>query len=612
MTAGWWSQPFAEEGSATAEGIVNQLGRPALKELTVLVREAAQNSWDAKSGDHDVHFTVNLRRLGGNSTEWKNVLLPGAGGILAENLAHSLTDDAVVITISDRFTRGLGGPLRAGSKPKAGERSDFVQFLRNVGEARDHAFGGGTYGFGKGIFYRLSKCASILVDSYTGDGSVAERRLMGAALANSFYDEDDRRFTGRHWWGVDVNGIPDPLLGKDAVAVATSLGLPGFADGISGTDIVVIGALLDSNDDEMSELSEPQSLMEAANFMASSILWNLWPKMVPQDGTPRMLFRVAVEGVDIAIPDPMTCVDLAPFARSLIDVREGRSTKYTRTKAPKLAGELSISLAPNVELEKSAVVRSARPFVGPSHHVARMRLAELVVDYYPGPTHPDELVRYGGVFRSVAESDSHFAESEPPTHDDWVSSGLTGVSKGVVQNSRQFLNRELGRHFGPAPLSSTTGQAGLGRLASRLSRLNPTLRSGGAGPTAGTSGGPQGGSGGTRRSNRSPRIVDQARLKVFNGIPYVVARVALPGGLDESIFSATVNVILDGGSRESQLFAGANVPEIIQWQPVQKGPAVHGPILTSMSLEDSEWWVYASYVPDAVVRVEVKRVSGEL
>ena len=42
---------FSPTGNIASEGMRNQLGRPKLDRLAVLVREAAQNSWDAKAED---------------------------------------------------------------------------------------------------------------------------------------------------------------------------------------------------------------------------------------------------------------------------------------------------------------------------------------------------------------------------------------------------------------------------------------------------------------------------------------------------------------------------------------------------------------------------------
>ncbi len=47
-------------GSMMSIGILNQLGRPNLDTLAVLVREAVQNSWDARlANDIPVFFGIN-------------------------------------------------------------------------------------------------------------------------------------------------------------------------------------------------------------------------------------------------------------------------------------------------------------------------------------------------------------------------------------------------------------------------------------------------------------------------------------------------------------------------------------------------------------------------
>src|SRR5688500_4546879 len=87
----WWSQPYEPEGSAAAEGIVKQLGQPRLDPLTVLVREAAQNSWDARRPGERLVFRMELRRLGLAAPAWRRVLLPGPAPESGVNLQNSLT-----------------------------------------------------------------------------------------------------------------------------------------------------------------------------------------------------------------------------------------------------------------------------------------------------------------------------------------------------------------------------------------------------------------------------------------------------------------------------------------------------------------------------------------
>ena len=43
-----YSEPYSATGGLAAEGVINQLGRPDIEPLEVVVREAIQNCWDAK------------------------------------------------------------------------------------------------------------------------------------------------------------------------------------------------------------------------------------------------------------------------------------------------------------------------------------------------------------------------------------------------------------------------------------------------------------------------------------------------------------------------------------------------------------------------------------
>lgn len=620
MTIRWWSQPFAPEGSAAAEGIVKQLGRPSLDPLAVLVREAAQNSWDARLPDEVVDFEIDVRVIRSEEVEtWRRLLLPGPAAASSVDLAGALRPGAVALVITDRNTVGLGGPLRAGVKAGDDETADFVQFLRNVGEPSDHEFGGGTYGFGKGIFYRISRAGAILVDTHTV--GPAPRRMMGAALGHSYYG-GDRRFTGRHWWGaVGSDDVPDPLVGEEADALSRSLGLPGFEDGRTGTDIVVLDAdlgLVGSDQD-----ARERSPQEAATYLTSAVLWNLWPKMVPDENGRQMRFFVGVDGSRVQVPAPDTLDDLAPFVDALQAVRAGRGTGYNRTVNPKKAGVLALSICVADSMSNRLIVTSARPFEGPSNHVARMRVAELVVDYLPGAPHPDARFGYGGVFRASEDADELFASSEPPTHDDWVIKGLTGTARGVVQGARSFVLKQIDERFGLGAQTGGAGGQGLGQFASRLADLvparsvrperktadgpGPVNRSGGGGNVAGTGGNA---GGGTTRTSRGgpPRLSGAPMLRFHEDRPFLVATVHVPASDTGRLVTAEAEVVVEGGGKEGDPPAGAAVPEVLQWQSVADGTVIDGPAVQLSAGAASDWYVFATYVPDAVVRFRVGQV----
>lgn len=135
----WYSQPYPPEGASAAEGIRNQLGRPELDLLTILVRESAQNSWDARilGSSEPVDFRIDMWTVGPAHTgPWRTLLQAGAPSNAQHFPLHnSLRQGSIrLLAVSDRGTRGLGGPTRANDA--VGPDRDFVSFIRNIGEPR--------------------------------------------------------------------------------------------------------------------------------------------------------------------------------------------------------------------------------------------------------------------------------------------------------------------------------------------------------------------------------------------------------------------------------------------------------------------------------------------
>jgi hypothetical protein len=605
VTARWWSQRFAAEGGAAAEGISKQLGRPALDPLTVLVREAAQNSWDARH-EGTVEFTIELRPLGDAVEAWRSLLLPGPDDASLIDVDSALRPDQYVIRISDRNTRGLGGPLRADVKAPPGAVANFVQFLRNVGEPSDRAGGGGTYGFGKGSLFGVSRARTIIVDSHCVDGLEADRRLMGSSLGHSYYDGSSIRYTGRHWWGEIHDDVPDPLVGSAAEDAACALGLPGFDDGRTGTDIVILGADLGRVDIDDNDTRE-RTPAEAATFMMSAVLWNLWPKFGSDERTRDMDFRILLDGRELDVPHPAEDPYLAPFVASLDELHTGEGRVYERVREPKRVGELSYRLVPADPRGNRPVrlaVSAAMPFEPPFRHVARMRAAELVVDYMEGPSHADVSIGYAGVFRADSgdKVEHAFATSEPPTHDDWVERGLSGTDLGIVRGARKFIKDTIASEIAPRT-GSGGGVSGLGALAAELAGLIPAAA--GNAPSPDGRGRTGSGGGGTVGGRKDPHVKGDARVVLHEGSPHVVARVVVPPGTAPRRILASASVVLEGGGAETQPPLGAAQPAIVGWRRDSDQWQAPGSSIQVDATETSDFFVYATYIPDAVVRIAI-------
>ncbi|MFC8760863.1 hypothetical protein ACFUAG_09120 [Streptomyces sp. NPDC057193] len=435
----WYSQPYPPEGASAAEGILNQLGRPELDLLTILVRESAQNSWDARSTEHigPVDYRIDLSTVSpAHIGPWRDLLLAGAPANTDEfPLRDTIRNGSVrLLSISDRGTRGLGGPTRANDA--VGSDRDFVSFIRNIGEPRDTALGGGTYGFGKGIFYLLSKSGTILVHTRcrTTQGEL-ETRLIGCTLWKSHVavqNGESRRFTGRHWWGDASGNVIEPLTGAQADTVARRLGLRPFASEETGTTVVVIDPSLD-------ELEPSQ----AAGYLAETIAWHLWPKMISIRGdSPAMRFSVTCDGIDHAVPDPRETAPLDMFvaAYEALNGPDGRDLECRRPKRHLGRFGAVKRIRPPLEPSRAGRMLNVETLV---HHVCLMRPAELVVTYRPGPKPPSENQAYAGVFRADESMDDVYAKAEPPTHDAWNPQSLQRPESTFVQTTFRRIDDAL-------------------------------------------------------------------------------------------------------------------------------------------------------------------------
>ncbi|MFJ4788930.1 hypothetical protein [Streptomyces sp. NPDC088794] len=319
-----------------------------------------------------------------------------------------------------------------------GPDRDFVSFIRNIGEPRETALGGGTYGFGKGIFYLLSKPGTVLVHSRCRTALGAyETRLIGCTLWKSYVaaDQDgNRRYTGRHWWGDTSGNVVEPLIGDEAEMVAQRLGLQAFGPHETGTTVVVI----DPNLDEL----EPS---EAAEYLGETMAWHLWPKMITTVGNPpSMRFSVTCDGVRHSVPDPRDTRPLNMFVTAY-EVMTGPDGSDLECHRPKRhLGRLGLvkRIMPSLEPTRASRMLGIEDLI---HHVCLMRPAELVVTYHAGPKPPSTNQGYAGVFRATESMDDVYARAEPPTHDAWNPQSLDRPDSTFVQTTFRRIGEALER-----------------------------------------------------------------------------------------------------------------------------------------------------------------------
>lgn len=485
------AETFPPSGGMAADGMKRLLGNPNLSLLQTVIREAVQNSWDARIVDENVEFHISLRRLGTRelSVLREQVLnvLPRPRASRAPLREFLAAEEPVIMELSDWGTRGLGGPTRADVVPAKGEHNDFVNFVRNMGARRDLAQGGGTYGYGKSSLYQMSHCSTVLIDSLsTSPGGRARRRFIGCHLGDAA-DIGGERLTGRHWWGIgdpEGEGLVEPLGGRAASRLSAALGMPTRDEGDTGTTL----AILDPD-------TEDRSLDEIAGEVVETLLWYLWPKMIANPaGQPAVRFRVSVDGSPVEIPQPESFppLDLLLEAYRAVKVQERGVTEIWSERPIKLLGHAAVSRGfrrPRVHLtDPDTTIIPAT-----CAHIALMRPVELVVRYEVGTALPSEAHEWAGVF--ICDDDDGveqaFADAEPPAHDDWVPDKMPkSRGKTYVRVALRKI-RDLASTFAlpdPGAVGGVSSQPSLAWAADRMGAFIPFVGQQGSRP-------PQGGGG---------------------------------------------------------------------------------------------------------------------
>lgn len=579
-------------GAIKAEGIKNQLGRPDIDRLTVLVREAAQNSWDARMKGEELRFELDLVSLDGPRHEaWRRILAPGAPGAGHAGLPLKETlnsEDLNLLIVSDYGTEGLGGPTRA-DQARQDAPHDYVSFILNVGDPRDTQLGGGTYGFGKAVFYLTSETSAIVVYTRCRDeNGQPESRLIGAGLGEAF-ETTEGAYTGRHWFGLPERDNVEPIRGTEADSIAAQLGMPRRGETDTGTSIAIIAPRLDD-----------RTLDEAARVLADSLLWHLWPKMLPETN-PSMRFAVRQDGHHVTLGAPSAHPLIREFAGALLDLdHHGTQVRYKGRDVGKILLRTHFSPPPVID----EVGHEAGLGDG-VRHCCLMRSPELVVEYRAGPPQPDQRVWYAGVFKVGDAFDAAFAEAEPPTHDGWIAAQLKQPERNLVQLVVTKIDKELREHAAPKAVDEplSTQSAGFAAMSQMLGQLLAPAAGYAAGPTVGSTARPGG-------AKKCVTNLGDPTWALLDGEPVLVQRFKVDAKRAVTI-DATVSVRLWGAGSESEAPVGATVPELLGWR-APDGTLHGGGRLALQPHEGGEWEALVRSPYDTATRIMVREAKESI
>ena len=528
----WYPKPFGA-GDMHSAGETKVLGRPEVDFASLLVRETAQNSWDARLPGVVPRFELRLRRL---DDHVRDVL---AWNIFGQRVQGSALDSALRaplltgLEVVDRGTRGLGGPARNDAVRTDGDPNDYADFILTVGAPPSDPSGGGSYGFGKTASYMASACSTIVVwsRSRTTDGRMVER-FVGSSMGETFH-VGDQRFTGRQWWGARdsseaANGALafDPVQGTEARRLGEAVFERHFEGDETGTSILILqfsprnGATEDDAEAEAGLGSRPLfdgdevgsqgalGLHALGQELARSVVWNLWPKIdTAQPRRWRMDTAVFSEGRAIPLPGAVGSPLLTSLGYCLGAIREVQAGGERSRQSVKVLPTSRYGLTTG-HLAVTRVLADTKgdPFSGLADSVALMRhRAELIVKYEPHSGNSMEALKWVGVFKPVADLDPVFSSAEPPAHDSWAHvEGLDKRTRSIVNVTLRGIRDRVRGFLTPQEVSTNTDGLSTGALSSALAGLAGGL----TGVTASADPGTRGG--GRRKGPPKPHVDVQA------------------------------------------------------------------------------------------------------
>ena len=510
--------------------VTKLLGVPSyIDEISLFVRETAQNTWDArkdKNSCNDANYRFVLRAFTElQAATFAASVLNGKEDSreLTASLVQATSKGQPYIIIEDKGTVGLAGPTEDNV---SSEVRNFVSFVRNIGQDKHDQNSGGAFGFGKSVFFRFSAVKTIITYTRTtNEQGETVSRIMGMSL---FKETEEQ--TGRHWWGVDPSNhskeFNQPLTGDSADKLATAIGFKAYGKNEMGTSVMMLSPSFPIQSTQGAALlSDPQGRLQFIQTIKEALLLWYWPRMLGSGKNDGRL--VCTLSCDQSLDETISPDDLpSPIHLYQICFNEIQKTinnpsykpdpqvtvKYIK-KSSDGYGFLAVfksGKSPRKKYETQAIT-PGHPFgsalwgsadgVASSRHVALIRAPGQVVKYEQMSESSMPANEYAAVFflypsgQNAKEIEAEVKKSEPHAHDDWgIQSNKTvlAIISRIRGDIQSIVAPNIATHSGNSDR--------MGKVALRLGGLWGEGDADGGNDDDDTGGGSGGGGGGQIKS----------------------------------------------------------------------------------------------------------------
>lgn len=189
--------------------------------MDLFVRESIQNSLDA--GDKEITTPyVNVEFL---IQEFKASELNASLNDISDQLNKRFTNECYkFIAVKDTNTTGLTGPLKR-SEVRDNIYGNLQKLVYHVGKPQENLGAGGSWGYGKTLYYRISKIGLVVYYSrIKKENGEFEARLCAVICENEKsrdailpqYDKNNNK-SGIAWWGEVEGNDTFPVTDEDRI-----------------------------------------------------------------------------------------------------------------------------------------------------------------------------------------------------------------------------------------------------------------------------------------------------------------------------------------------------------------------------------------------------------
>lgn len=264
--------------------LLKSLQTEKLPELDLLVREAVQNSSDAaldyKESD-SVWIDFKYKNF---DAEALCEQLGAIGREIGKNRPDIISCKKC-LEIRDRKTTGLTGPYKKEELNKS-DHGNYFKLIFDSGINQTQAGAGGNWGFGKSVYYRISRAGIVVYYSQirlggaNDENSPTEERLVVTMVEDESRDDSIlssiiQSPSGRAWWGridTDRNTVL-PITDHNSIeALLNIFGLEPFEEGETDTSVII--PFIDE-DKTMSDIIPNDSISEDVSARC------VWKNSVP-------------------------------------------------------------------------------------------------------------------------------------------------------------------------------------------------------------------------------------------------------------------------------------------------------------------------------------------